>query len=177
MASCYDGLSAKLIEQAGFSVTFLSGFSVAASHGLPDTGLLGLEEMATAARICNSVLSSAPLIGDGDTGYGNAVNCKRTVARYREAGCAGIMIEDQIAPKRCGHTKGKMVCERAEAFSRIKAAVDARDEGDDIVILARTDARATHGLEEAIFRCCEFMRLGADWTFLEAPESVEEMRE
>ncbi|KAG1704899.1 hypothetical protein DVH05_004927 [Phytophthora capsici] len=105
------------------------------------------------------------------------MNVKRTVAGYAQAGMAGILIEDQVSPKRCGHTTGKAVVDREEAFNRIRAAVDARREGNlDIVILARTDARATHSLEEAIARCQEFVRLGADITFLEAPRSVEEMK-
>ena len=106
------------------------------------------------------------------------MNVKRTVRGYAQAGMAGIMLEDQVAPKRCGHTKGKSIVSREEAFQRIQAAVDARTEGQfDLVIMARTDARATHGLEEAIARCQEFVRLGADITFLEAPQSEAEMRE
>eukprot|EP01038_Epipyxis_sp_PR26KG_P013176 gene13176-17654_t len=106
MPCCYDGLTAKLVERAGFNVTFMTGFGVSAVHGLPDTGLISVEEMAiTAATICRSI--SIPCIGDGDTGYGNPINVKQTVKRYIQAGLSGIMIEDQVAPKRCGHTKGK----------------------------------------------------------------------
>ncbi|OQS03368.1 carboxyvinyl-carboxyphosphonate phosphorylmutase [Thraustotheca clavata] len=174
---CYDGLTARLIERAGFECTFMTGFGVSAVHGFPDTQLISYEEMvASARRICSS-LQSIPCIGDGDTGYGNAVNVKRTVKGYIQAGLAGIMLEDQVMPKRCGHTKGKQVVSREEAYIRIQAAVDARREsGQDIVIIARTDARATHSLEEAIARCQEFQRLGADITFLEAPRSIEEMQ-
>lgn len=156
----------------------MTGFGVAASHGYPDTQLLSFGEMTRSARTVCSALQRIPCIADGDTGYGNALNVKRTVAEYAQAGMAGIMIEDQVSPKRCGHTKGKEVVSREDAFNRIRAAVDARREGNfDIVIMARTDARATHSLDEAIERCQEFVRLGADITFLEAPRSVDEMRE
>lgn len=134
--------------------------------------------MERSAKDINAALKTIPCIGDGDTGYGNAANVKRTVAAYAQAGMAGIMLEDQVMPKRCGHTTGKDVVSRDEAFTRIQAAVDARREGNfDIVIMARTDARATHSLEEAIFRCQEFARLGADITFLEAPQSIDEMEQ
>jgi 2-methylisocitrate lyase-like PEP mutase family enzyme len=155
----------------------MTGFGVSAVHGVPDTQLLSVGEMEAAARTICASLQRLPCIGDGDTGYGNAVNVKRTVAAYAQAGLAGIMLEDQVAPKRCGHTQGKAVVSRDEAFARIRAAVDARREGGfDIVIMARTDARATDSLDEAIARCQEFVRLGADITFLEAPRSVDEMR-
>ncbi|TYZ67154.1 hypothetical protein PybrP1_009360 [[Pythium] brassicae (nom. inval.)] len=138
--------------------------------------MLSFGEMERAAKDVNAALKRIPCIGDGDTGYGNALNVKRTVAAYARAGMAGIMLEDQVMPKRCGHTAGKAVVSREEAFTRIRAAVDARREsGVDLVIMARTDARATHSLEEAIARCREFVRLGADITFLEAPRSVDEM--
>jgi len=177
MPGCYDAISAKLIEQAGFDLGFMSGFAVSASQlGVADTGLISYGEMVAQGRaICSSV--SIPMFGDGDTGFGNAVNVKRTVQGYAEAGFGCIMVEDQVMPKRCGHTKGKVVVSREEAFSRIQAAIDARNEGLDILIMARTDSRATHDLDEAIFRTKEFARLGADITFLEAPESEQEMRE
>ncbi|DBA05209.1 TPA: hypothetical protein N0F65_005059 [Lagenidium giganteum] len=177
MPCCYDGLTARLVERAGFELTFMSGFGVSAAHGFPDTQLLSFTEMERAAKDVCSALKRIPCFGDGDTGYGNAMNVKRTVAAYAQAGMAGIMLEDQLAPKRCGHTAGKAVVGREEAFARIRAAVDARREGGfDIVIIARTDARGTHSLEEAIARCQEFVRLGADMTFLEAPRSIDEMR-
>eukprot|EP00123_Amoebidium_parasiticum_P009167 comp19295_c1_seq1/m.22138 comp19295_c1_seq1/g.22138 ORF comp19295_c1_seq1/g.22138 comp19295_c1_seq1/m.22138 type:complete len:312 (-) comp19295_c1_seq1:185-1120(-) len=178
MPCCYDGLSAHLIEAAGFPLTFMSGFSVSASLlGLPDTGQASFREMVdTGFNICSRV--SIPVIGDGDTGFGNAINVKRAVKAYARAGFAAIMIEDQVFPKRCGHTKGKAVVGREEAFARVRAACDARDEGPhDIVILARTDARGTHGLDEAIERCLQFREIGADMTFLEAPRTKEEMAE
>lgn len=176
MPCCYDGLSAKMIEQAGFDLTFMSGFSVAAARlGLPDTGLISYGEMLDQGRnICEAV--SLPVIGDGDTGYGNALNVHRTVKGYAQVGFASVMIEDQVSPKRCGHTKGKLVVSQEEACERIEAAVAARDEGQDILILARTDARAVLGLPEAISRAQKFAELGADILFVEAPESVEEMQ-
>ena len=176
MPGCHDAMSAKLIEQAGFSVGFMSGFAVSGARlAMPDTGLISYGEMVDQGRmICSTV--SIPMIGDGDTGFGNALNIKRTVKGYANAGFACIMLEDQVAPKRCGHTRGKSVVTREEAEMRIRAAVDAREEGADILIMARTDARASLGLEEAINRCKAFRDLGADITFLEAPESEQEMQ-
>ncbi len=177
MPCCFDALSAKLIEQEGFGLTFMSGFSAAASRiGEPDLGLMSYGEVLDQARNISDAVS-IPVIGDGDTGYGNAMNVKRTVAGFAKAGCAAVMIEDQLAPKRCGHTKGKEVVGRDEAFDRIKAAVDAREAGADILILARTDARHQHGLSEAIDRAAKFAELGADILFVEAPKTVAEMRE
>jgi 2-methylisocitrate lyase-like PEP mutase family enzyme len=175
MPACYDALSARLTEAAGFPVTFMSGFGVAASRlGLPDTGLISYGELVDQGRsICGAV--SIPVIGDGDTGFGNVANIKRTVEGYCRAGFACVMIEDQVMPKRCGHTAGKEVVDRRQAIQRIQAAVDARREGADILILARTDARATQGLQEAIDRCQAFVDVGADITFLEAPLSLSEM--
>ncbi|BDD87499.1 isocitrate lyase/PEP mutase family protein [Desulfofustis limnaeus] len=175
MPCCHDALSAKLIQQAGFPATFMSGFAVSAARlGLPDTGLISFGEMLDQARtICRAV--SIPVLGDGDTGYGNALNIKRTVREYAAAGLACVMIEDQVSPKRCGHTQGKQVVGFDEACLRIRAAVDAREEGADILIMARTDARGPAGLEEALQRLQAFHRLGADLLFLEAPRSIEEM--
>ncbi len=176
MPCCFDGLSATLIERAGYPLTFMSGFSVSAARlGMPDTGLISYGEMVDQGRsICQA--TALPVIGDGDTGYGNALNVKRTVQGYAQAGFAGIMIEDQLSPKRCGHTKGKQTVGFDEACMRIQAAVDARNEGADILIMARTDARQTEGLDEAIRRVKAFEKIGADILFLEAPQSVEEMR-
>lgn len=176
MPGCHDALSAKLVEQAGFPTAFMSGFAVAAVRlGLPDTGLISYGELIEQGRnLCGAV--SMPLFGDGDTGFGNALNVRRTVEGYARAGFGCVMIEDQVMPKRCGHTRGKAVVCREEALLRIRAAVDARNEGADILIMARTDARATDGLDEAIIRCQEFVKLGADITFLEAPLSEAEMR-
>ena len=176
MAACYDALSAKLVESAGFAATFMSGFGVAATRlGLPDTGLISYGELLDQGRnICHAV--SIPVLGDGDTGFGNEMNVRRTVQGYHQAGFACVMIEDQVMPKRCGHTAGKAVVERDEALRRIKAAVDVRDAGADILIMARTDARATLGLKEAIERCQVFVDAGSDITFLEAPQTETEMR-
>jgi 2-methylisocitrate lyase-like PEP mutase family enzyme len=176
MPGCHDAMSARLVEEAGFELGFMSGFAVSASRlGMPDTGLISYGEMVEQGRnICKSV--SIPLIGDGDTGFGSAQNIKRTVDGYASAGFACIMLEDQVAPKRCGHTEGKAVVGRDEALMRIRAAVDARDSGTDILIMARTDARACVSLDEAIARCRSFKEIGADITFLEAPVSEDEMR-
>jgi 2-methylisocitrate lyase-like PEP mutase family enzyme len=175
MPCCFDALSTRLVGRAGFPLTFMSGFAVAAARlALPDTGLISYAEMLDQGRsICEAV--SIPVIGDGDTGYGNPANVRRTVFGYARAGFAGITIEDQVAPKRCGHTRGKEVVGRDEALARLRAALDARDEGAGICIVARTDARATLGLDEAIWRMRAFAELGADVVFLEAPRSEAEM--
>jgi len=176
MPGCFDAMSAKLVERAGFRATFMSGFAVSSARiGMPDAGLISYSEMVDQGRnICSAV--SIPVIGDGDTGYGNALNVKRTVRGYADAGFACIMIEDQVAPKRCGHTGGKQTVSRKEAFARVQAAVDARREGANILIMARTDANATEGFEEAIQRAKAFVEIGSDITFLEAPRDDEEVR-
>jgi len=176
MPGCHDAMSARLIEEIGFELGFMSGFAVSAARlGVPDTGLISYGELVDQGQnICRAV--SIPMIGDGDTGFGSAQNIKRTVQGYARAGFACIMLEDQVAPKRCGHTEGKSVVARDEALMRIRAAVDARDGGDDILIMARTDARACVDLDEAIARCRAFREIGADITFLEAPLNETEMR-
>lgn len=175
MPCCYDGISAKLIEQAGFDLTFLSGFSASVSRiGAPDVGLMSFGEVRDQARNVLEAIS-IPMMVDGDTGYGNPMNVERTVDGFARAGCAGVMIEDQVAPKRCGHTSGKAVVDREEAYDRIRAAVAARGRSD-ILIKARTDARRDHGLAEAITRAQMFTELGADIVFVEEPFSVDEMR-
>jgi 2-methylisocitrate lyase-like PEP mutase family enzyme len=175
MPCCWDALSARLIERAGFPLTFMSGFAVSAAKlALPDTQLISYAEMLEVGRaLCAAV--EIPVIGDADTGYGNALNVKRTIAGYAQAGFAAAMIEDQLAPKRCGHTRGKQVVSRGEALGRIRAAVDARDEGAGVLILARTDAAAVHGLAEAIERAKAFRDAGADILFVEAPRSEAEL--
>lgn len=175
MPGCFDANSAKIIASAGFELGFMSGFCVSAARlGQPDTGLISYGELVDHGRnICSAV--DIPILGDGDTGFGNALNIRRTVKGYHEAGFACVMIEDQLHPKRCGHTKGKAVVSREEALMRIRAAVDARNDGADILIMARTDARATDGMNEAIARCKAFRQIGADITFLEALGSKEEM--
>ena len=183
MPCCFDGLSARLVQNAGFALTFMSGFSVAAARAaLPDTGLLTVTEMLDQGRsICEAV--TIPVIGDGDTGHGNVANVRRTVQQFARAGFAGLMLEDQVAPKRCGHTGVREVVSRQEALARIRAAVAARDAGDDLVIVARTDARSAlavsdgdaAALDEAIWRLNAFADLGADVLFLEAPRNEAEM--
>jgi 2-methylisocitrate lyase-like PEP mutase family enzyme len=176
MPGCHDALSAKLVADAGFKVTFMSGFAVAAARlGLPDTGLISFAEMLDSLRNCCAAAGKVPVIGDGDTGYGNALNVQRTVIEYARTGAAAVMIEDQVSPKKCGHTRGKQVISRAEARMKIRAAVDAKADAD-ILIMARTDARAVHGFDEALARCQDFEAEGADIIFLEAPESEDEMR-
>jgi 2-methylisocitrate lyase-like PEP mutase family enzyme len=175
MPCCFDALSARLVELAGFELTFMSGFGVSAARiAAPDTGLISYGEMLDQGRnLCAAV--KIPVIGDADTGYGNAVNAKRTLRGYLQAGFAGMMIEDQVAPKRCGHTEGKQVVPREEALMRLRAVVDARNESSDLVLVARTDARHTHGFEEALVRARAFAELGADVVFVEALESRDEM--
>ena len=176
MPGCFDSLSAKLIEKEGLEIGFMSGFSVSSTRlGMPDTGLISFSEMADQVRnICNS--TSIPIIFDGDTGYGNSVNVFRTVRGYADAGAAGVMIEDQKWPKKCGHTKGKDVVDLDEAKSRIKAAVDASNQNNkDILVMARTDAIATRGLDDAIKRMQIFSELGADILFIEAIKTKEDM--
>ena len=175
--TCFDALSAKLAREAGFPVGFMSGAAVAATKlGMPDTGLITASEMADQLRHICAAVPGLPMIGDGDTGYGNAVNVRRTVADYARAGAACIMIEDQITPKRCGHFEGKQAVAREEARMKIRAAVDVAHEAG-MLVLARTDARAVDGFEAAIDRCRDFEEEGADIIFLEAPVSEQEMRD
>lgn len=171
----YDGLSARLVEAAGFEAVYVTGYGLSASVlGKPDTGLLTLTEMASrVSAIAETV--SVPVIADGDTGYGNAVNVARTVREYEKAGAACIQLEDQVAPKKCGHMLGREVIPAAEMAGKIRAACDARRD-DDFLIMARTDARTTHGIDEAIERGVLYEEAGADILFIESPESVEEMR-
>ena len=173
--SCFDALSAKLIEQTGFDAMFMSGFAASASRiGEPDLGVMTLTEVLDQLNNITDA-TSLPVIGDGDTGYGNVMNVQRTVKSFAKIGCAGVLIEDQLSPKRCGHTPGKDVVSREEAFDRIRASVDAREE-KDILIMARTDANHTHGIKEAIERAQIFHKLGSDILFVEAPKTEDEMR-
>lgn len=175
--ACFDALSAKLVEDAGFDYCFTTGFGISAARlGLPDTGLVSYGEMVEQGQQITQAVS-IPVIGDGDNGYGNAMNVKRTVKGYIKAGFAGIILEDQVAPKACGHTSGRKVVSREEAIMRIKAAVDAREEsGDDIVIVARTDSRQAVSLEESLWRSRAFADAGTDVLFIDALESKQEMR-
>lgn len=176
LAHCcsYDGLSSRLVEEAGFPMVFLAGYPVSSAYGLPDTGYIACQEMCdTIQNVVRQV--NIPVMADGDTGYGSPMNVKRTVECYALAGAAGIMIEDQTWPKRCGHTKGKAVVGKGEAYARIKAACDARDEGLDIFVLARTDSLIL-GWDEAISRAKEFVRIGVDAVFIEALPDQEAMK-
>jgi 2-methylisocitrate lyase-like PEP mutase family enzyme len=170
----YDGVSAKLVEQAGFPVVYMTGYGVAASRlGLPDMGFAGLAEMADHARNIASAVS-IPLIADADTGYGNALTVRRTVALYESAGVAGLHLEDQQLPKRCGHLAGKLVVSIEEFAAKIRAAVDARATRD-FVIIARTDAIAVHGFDDALRRAEAAVEAGADMLFVEAPTTEAEI--
>ena len=171
---CFDAVSARLIERAGCAVAYMTGFGSAASLlGLPDAGLMDFSEMSgQAARLAGAI--NIPLIADGDTGYGNAMNTYRTVRTYARAGVAGIQLEDQAWPKKCGHTQGKALIPLPEMLGKLRAAADAAAEAD-ILIIARTDARAVEGFEAALERCLAFEEAGADVIFFEAPENEAEM--
>jgi methylisocitrate lyase len=173
-AGVYDALSAKLAERAGFPLAFVSGYSVAATFlGEPDLGILTQTEMIDhARRICTSV--RIPVIVDADTGYGNPLNVFRTVRELIAAGAAGCFLEDQVWPKRCGHMRGKRIVERQEYVQKIRAAVEARGERD-FFIVARTDALAVQGMDEAVDRVVAAREAGADASFIEAPSSIEDL--
>jgi len=170
----YDALSARLVEEGGFPAVYMTGFGSSASLlGRPDAGLLTLSEMVNhAARIVQAV--EVPVIADADTGYGNPLNVIRTVAEYERAGVSAIHIEDQVAPKRCGHMEGKRVVSAAEMIEKIRAAIEARG-SPDFLIIARTDARAVEGLDAALRRARAYREAGADALFVEAPQSEEEV--
>lgn len=170
----YDGLTARLVEAAGFDATIVTGAGVAASLlGVPDLGLVSMTEALTQTRnIVNSV--EIPVVADCDTGYGNPINVRRTVREFEAAGVAALFIEDQVAPKRCGHFAGKQVIQADEMAQKLRAAVDVRTD-PDLVIIARTDARAVHGPEEAIRRARFYVEAGAEMIFVEAPHSEKEL--
>ena len=172
---CFDGLSARLVQEAGFEAAYLSGGAVARSMGIPDIGLVTMSENIERAAQVASVIS-IPIIADADTGYGNAVNLVRTVRACERAGVAAIHIEDQITPKRCGHLDGKEVIPLAEMEMKLDAALRTRSDGD-FCIIARTDARGVHGFDDAIQRAKAFAKLGVDAIFVEAPQSEEELAE
>jgi len=168
----YDALGARLIEQAGFDAVYMTGAGASAARGYPDFGLLTMSEMLdNAATMARSV--HTPLIADADTGYGNELNVTVTVREYEARGIAALHLEDQVSPKRCGHLDGKEVVERAEYLSKIRAAVQAR-RTSDFFIIARTDARAVLGLDEAVWRARAALDEGADMAFVEATQSIEE---
>jgi 2-methylisocitrate lyase-like PEP mutase family enzyme len=169
----YDGITARMIEQAGFQVIYMTGAGTAATLGYPDYGLVTMSEMAgNAGRIVAS--TGVPVIADADTGYGNEINVVRTVREYEKRGVAGLHIEDQGFPKKCGHLDRKEVIALEEYLAKIRAAVSARQE-PDFLIIARTDARAVLGFEEAVRRANAALQAGADLAFVEAPESLEEV--
>ncbi len=171
----HDALSLRIAEQAGFLAVTCGGYSATAGLlGQPDVAQLPMTEMADMyARLCDS--TELPLFADADTGYGNTTNVARTMRAYERAGVAGLFIEDQVSPKRCGHMEGKRVVPAAEMVAKLKAALDARVDAD-LIICARTDARAVQGLSEAIDRAQLYREAGADLLFVEAPVTVEEMR-
>jgi 2-methylisocitrate lyase-like PEP mutase family enzyme len=172
----YDGVSAALVSKLGFSAAYMTGAGVVASaYGLPDIGLATLTEMAERARIISGLLD-VPVIADADTGYGSPINVIRTVREYERAGVAAIQLEDQTFPKRCGHLAGKEVVSADQFANTLGAAVDARRD-PDTVIVARTDARAPLGLEEAITRANRYTAIGADVIFVEAPRSEAEIEQ
>jgi carboxyvinyl-carboxyphosphonate phosphorylmutase len=166
----YDALSARLVEQAGFDAVYLTGFGASASLlGRPDVGLLSGSEMVDQVRRLVDAVDR-PVIADADTGYGNAINVVRTVRAYEQAGVAALHLEDQVMPKKCGHMSGKSVISRDEMVGKIRAAVEARRD-PELVLIARTDAAAVHGLDDAIARARAFAEAGADVLFVEAPTS------
>jgi carboxyvinyl-carboxyphosphonate phosphorylmutase len=170
----FDALSARLVEAAGFPAVYMTGFGTSASRlGRPDVGLLTMTEMVdNARRIVEAV--EVPVIADADTGYGNPINVIRTVREYERAGVAGIHLEDQVQPKKCGHFEGKQVIPAEEMVQKLRAAVQARS-SDDFVIIARTDARAVEGLDRALERARRYREAGADVLFIEAPQSEGEI--
>lgn len=169
----YDGLTAKLIEQAGFPAVYMTGAGTSVSLGYPDFGLLTMSEMVdNAARIVRAV--DVPVIADADTGYGSELNVFRTVQEYEQRGVAAIHIEDQVSPKKCGHLDDKEIVPRDDYTAKIRAAVAAKRSAD-FMIIARTDARAVAGLDEAVARANEALAAGADMAFVEAPQTMEEL--
>jgi len=171
----YDVFSAKMIEKIGFKTVYMTGYGTSASIlGKPDVGLLSMTEMSKrAGDIAKAV--NVPVIADADTGYGNPLNVRRTVMEYERGGVAGIQLEDQVFPKKCGHMMGRKIIPKEEMVQKIKAACDVRED-KDFVIIARTDARTNYGLDEAIARGKAYQEAGADLIFIESPESIEEMQ-
>ncbi len=174
MPGVYDGFSTRLVRQAGYAAAFITGSGISESRlGQPDVGIMGLDENVAAARAI-AACSDLLLIADGDTGYGNALNAYHTVRAFERAGVAGLMLEDQVWPKRCGHLKGKEVIPADEMVQKIRAAAAARTD-PDFVIKSRTDVLATHGLAEAIRRLNLYAEAGADLLFADAATSVEQI--
>jgi 2-methylisocitrate lyase-like PEP mutase family enzyme len=170
-----NALAARIIEAAGFPVVYMTGAGVANSYlGGPDMGLISVTEMAAHVAAIREAVQ-VPIVADGDTGFGNALNLVRTIRLYERAGASAIQLEDQVFPKRCGHFENKSVVRKAEMVQKIRAAVDARDDAD-FMILARTDARAVEGFDAAVERMNAYREAGADLLFIEAPRSEEELR-
>lgn len=169
----YDGITARLVEQAGYPAVYMTGAGTAAAHGYPDFGLVTMTEMVENAAVLARTVS-VPVIADADTGYGNELNVTRAVLEYEARGIAAIHIEDQVSPKRCGHLDGKEVTSQEEFVSKIRAAVAAR-RNPDFVIIARTDARAVMGLDDAVKRANAALAAGADMAFVEAAQTMEEV--
>lgn len=171
----YDPVTARIAEEAGARIVYVSGYAAAAvATGYPDLGLISQTEMAThIQRICNA--TSRPVIADADTGYGGILNARRTVQLWESAGAAGLHFEDQVFPKRCGHITGKAVIPVQEMVSKLRAAIGAKS-SPDFFIIARTDALAVNGLNDAIDRCKAYAAAGADALFVDAPESVEQLK-
>lgn len=174
LPGCYDALGARLVEQADFDAVYMTGFGTAAGlAGRPDVGLLGLSEMVDNARRITAAVD-VPVVADADTGYGNQINVIRTVQQYEQAGVAGIHLEDQVLPKKCGHMENKQVVDADTMVGKVAAAAAAR-QNPDFVLIARTDARAPHGLDEAITRAHRCVEAGADVLFVEALQGVDEI--
>jgi 2-methylisocitrate lyase-like PEP mutase family enzyme len=173
---CGNALAARLIESLGFEAVYLSGAGLTNTfYGLPDLGFMSLQDIAQHTSAVRDAVA-LPLIVDADTGFGNALNVRQAVRTLERAGANAIQLEDQLMPKKCGHFSGKAVVERAEMLGKIRAAADARHD-PDFLIIARTDARAVSGLQEALERAAAFVEAGADVTFVEAPVSLDELRQ
>ena len=171
----YDGISARIADRLGFRALYLTGYgAVASSLGLPDAGLASYAEMLGRVSMIAATIT-VPLIADADTGYGGLLNVERTVRGYERAGAAAVQLEDQAFPKKCGHTEGRIVIPVEEAVRKIEVAAATRD-SSDFLIVARTDARTAHGLDEALRRADRYLAAGADILFIESPEGVEELR-
>jgi 2-methylisocitrate lyase-like PEP mutase family enzyme len=175
LPGAFDALSVRIAVRSGAKAVYMTGFGVAgASFGVPDIGLVNAEQMIERARVIAGTITPVPLIADGDNGHGGPLNVARLVRAYEQSGAQCIQLEDQVSPKRCGHMEGKEVIPRAEAAAKIRAAVEARS-SSTFKIMARTDARATHDLDEALRRGEAFLKAGADILFIEAPRSEEEL--
>ncbi len=171
----YDGFTARIAQEAGFDAVYMSGFATSMSKGLPDVGLLTQTEMVQNAASIASVVD-VPVVADADTGYGNAINVHRTIREYERAGVAGVHVEDQVAPKKCGFFEGKQVIDMDEAAAKIRAAVEARSD-DDFVVIARTDALAVNGWDDVERRCRAFADAGADLVFVDGIRTSDDLQE